>query len=241
MFIGCLQCAPWVGIHPACALTRNLTCDLPLFRTTFQPTELHGPGQKVRTFYAWSSKSQPSFSTLWYCFGQLGPPTASWAGLTLNPGSCLLDWEACFLVPVTSISIYHRAEHMADKWMSKACTLSCCTPACLQVQTPTLQSTGKEKWLLFLATWPKVKVLEHYEHQPEGMVGRKSVIIQKLQFYFLPGPSICCRAKLGTWQGACLLSEEAKCPSKMSQWENGTREWVTWEERLKDLVCLKIF
>ena len=123
----------WLGTHPACALTRNRTCDLPVFRTAPQPTELHGPGQKVRTFYAWSSSPHPSFSTLWYCFGQLGPPTASLAGLTLNPGSCLLEWEACFLVPVTSIGIYHKAEHMAAKWMSKACTLSCFIPVHLHV------------------------------------------------------------------------------------------------------------
>lgn len=101
-------------------------------------------------------------------------------------------------------------------------------------EIPTSVST-----FLVPAVWLKVKFLESYIHQPEGLVGRKSIRIQRLQFS-LPGTSICCRPKhWQAWQGGLLPSEEAKCPSEMSQWENGTREWVILGEEAKGSSLLK--
>lgn len=45
-------------------------------------------------------------------------------------------------------------------------------------ETPTPLST-----FLVPAIWLKVKVLESYKHQPEGLVGRKSIRIQRPQFF----------------------------------------------------------
>lgn len=49
------------------------------------------------------------------------PSPPGW--LTLTPCSCLLEWGACFLVPIAPIGIYGKAENMVDEWMS-SCTLS---------------------------------------------------------------------------------------------------------------------
>lgn len=54
-----------------------------------------------------------------FCLGQVGSPTASWAGLTLSLCSCLLEWGAYLIVPVTSIITYREVEYIVDVWMNK--------------------------------------------------------------------------------------------------------------------------